>query len=90
MSMQPEPLDRHTFTVREAAQVLGIGRDATYAAVQAGTIPSIRVGRRVVIPREAIGRILAQGRTLVPGPPTTESPRNGLAGVGSGLGPSHS
>jgi SAM-dependent methyltransferase len=24
-----EPLDRRTFTVREAAQVLGIGRDAT-------------------------------------------------------------
>ncbi len=88
--MQPEPLDRRTFTVREAAQVLGIGRDAAYAAVQAGTIPSIRVGRRVVIPREAIGRILAQGRTLVPGPPTTESPRNGLVGVGSGLGRSHS
>jgi excisionase family DNA binding protein len=64
--MQLEPLDRRTFTVREAARVLGIGRDATYAAVQAGTIPSIRVGRRIVIPREAIGCILAQGRTLVP------------------------
>jgi excisionase family DNA binding protein len=61
--MHAEPLDRRTFTVREAAQVLGIGRDATYAAVQSGTIPSIRVGRRVVIPREAIGRILAQGRS---------------------------
>ena len=88
--MQPEPLGRRTFTVREAAQVLGIGRDATYAAVQTGTIPSIRVGRRVVIPREAIGRILDQGRTLVPGRPTTESARNGLAGLGSDLGRSHS
>jgi hypothetical protein len=29
VSMQPEPLGRRTFTVREAAQVLGIGRDAT-------------------------------------------------------------
>ena len=87
--MQPEPQGRRTFTVREAAQVLGIGRDATYAAVQAGTIPSIRVGRRVVIPREAIGRILEQGRTLVPGRPTTESSRNGLARLGSGFGPSH-
>jgi excisionase family DNA binding protein len=84
--MQAEPLDRRTFTVREAAQVLGIGRDATYAAVQAGTIPSIRVGRRVVIPREAIGGILAQGRTLVPGSPNTGSPRNAVAG---GVGPSH-
>ena len=89
VSMQPEPLGRRTFTVREAAQVLGIGRDATYAAVQAGTIPSIRVGRRVVIPREAIGRILDQGRTLVPGRPTAQSPSNGLAGLGSGLAPSH-
>jgi excisionase family DNA binding protein len=83
MTMHPEPLHRRTFTVREAAQVLGIGRDATYAAVQAGTIPSIRVGRRIVIPREAIGHILAQGRTLVP---TADSDRNSLAGVMSGLG----
>jgi hypothetical protein len=39
--MHPEPLDRRTFSVREAGRVLGIGRDGTYAAVQAGTIPSI-------------------------------------------------
>ena len=81
--MQPEPLDRRTFTVREAAQVLGIGRDATYAAVQAGTIPSIRVGRRIVIPREAIGCILAQGRTLRP---ATDVNGTSVAGVVSRLG----
>jgi excisionase family DNA binding protein len=82
--MHPEslrqPFDRRTFTVREAAQVLGIGRDATYAAVQAGTIPSIRVGRRIVIPREAIGKILGQGRTLVPGA-IARAPGNGWSGL---------
>ncbi len=88
MTMHLQPLDRRTFTVREAAQVLGIGRDATYAAVQAGTIPSIRVGRRVVIPREAIGHILAHGRTLVPGA-TVGAPGNGLAGSLSGHGRPH-
>ena len=81
--MHPEPFDRRTFTVRETARVLGIGRDATYAAVQAGTIPSIGVDRRIVIPHETIGHILAQGRTLVP---TADSDRNSLAGVVSGLG----
>ena len=86
--MQPEPLERRTFTVREAAKVLGIGRDATYLAVQTGTIPSIRVGRRVVIPREAIQRILAQGRTLVPGH-RPASPSNGVARVASVIAGAH-
>jgi excisionase family DNA binding protein len=57
---------RRTYTVREAAQALGIGRDSVYAAVQAETLPAIRVGRRIVIPREAVERVLAEGRTLRP------------------------
>lgn len=60
-----EPLERRTYTVRESAQLLGIGRDAMYAAVAAGLVPTIRHGRRAVIPRHVINRILTSGESLV-------------------------
>lgn len=43
-------LDKPTLTVEEAAAVLGIGRNSAYEAVRRGEIPSIRIGRRIVIP----------------------------------------
>lgn len=43
---------RLTYTVDEAAALLGIGRNHAYAAIQRGEIPHIRVGRRILIPRD--------------------------------------
>jgi hypothetical protein len=42
-----------TVTVPVAGQVLGIGRDAAYAAAAAGQIPVLKLGRslRVPVPR---------------------------------------
>ena len=40
-----------TITVAEAARYLGIGRNSAYEAVRRNEIPSIRIGRRIVIPR---------------------------------------
>jgi excisionase family DNA binding protein len=51
-------MDRLTVTVPETAQLLGISRMTAYAAVRAGVIPSIRVGRRVLVPRVALNRLL--------------------------------
>lgn len=45
-----EASGRATLTVEEAASLLGIGRSAAYAAVKAKEIPSVKVGRRVLIP----------------------------------------
>jgi excisionase family DNA binding protein len=50
---------RETLTVEEAGRVLGLGRAAAYAAVRRGEIPSLRFGRRVLVPREALDRMLA-------------------------------
>ncbi len=50
---------RLTMTVREVAKALGAGRNQTYAAIRQGTIPSIRIGRRVLVPRAALERMLA-------------------------------
>ncbi len=49
---------RATLTVAEAAQVLGIGRSAAYAASRAGQIPVLRVGRRLLVPRAALEALL--------------------------------
>ena len=48
----------HTYTAREAAERLGIGLTSLYAGVQRGEIPSIRVGRRVLIPRRSLDAML--------------------------------
>jgi excisionase family DNA binding protein len=47
-----------TLTVTEAADVLRIGRSAAYEAVRAGQIPSLRIGRRVLVPVSALKALL--------------------------------
>lgn len=51
---------RRTLTVSEAAELLGIGKNAAYEAAKRGDIPSLRIGRRVVVPREALEELLRQ------------------------------
>lgn len=62
---------RLTLTVEEAATLLGISRAFAYEAVRRGEIPSIRIGRRVLVPRVALDR-LVNGPS--DGPPTTSAP----------------
>jgi excisionase family DNA binding protein len=50
---------RLTLTVPEAAERLGISRNAAYEAAQRGEIPSIRVGKRLLVPRAAFEKLLA-------------------------------
>ena len=49
---------RDTFTVDEAAEILGLSRCSAYAATKTGQIPTIRIGRRLLVPRIAIERKL--------------------------------
>jgi excisionase family DNA binding protein len=49
-----EPLDRKTYTVEEAADILGVSRSFAYEAVKRGDIPSMRIGRRWLVPKSAI------------------------------------
>lgn len=55
-------IQRQTYTVVEVAKMLGIGRGQAYEAVRRGEIPSIRLGKRLVVPKPLIERMLgAQG-----------------------------
>jgi excisionase family DNA binding protein len=55
-------IERQTLTVEETAQVLGISRTSAYAAARRGELPTVRIGRRYVVPRAALERLLSQAR----------------------------
>jgi excisionase family DNA binding protein len=67
--------ERQTLTVEEAARVLGIARGSAYEAARVGHLPTIRIGRRLLVPRAALERLLGGD----PGPPvaTPLGPRDG-------------
>ena len=50
-------------SVVEAGQVLGVGRVAAYAAVRRGEIPSVRIGRKILVPKVALQQMLTQPAT---------------------------
>jgi excisionase family DNA binding protein len=55
MSTMPNPA---TMTVSQSATLLGISRSSAYECVRLGSIPSLRLGRRIVVPRRAIDVLL--------------------------------
>jgi excisionase family DNA binding protein len=50
-----------TETIAEAAKELGIGRNQAYAAAKRGDIPTIRIGKRILVLREPLKRMLEVG-----------------------------
>lgn len=51
------PEDVPFLDVKDAAAFLGMSADATYRAIEAGQIPSIRVGRKIRVPSAALKRM---------------------------------
>ena len=47
-----------TLTVTEAATVLRISRSTAYALVASGAVPSIKLGRRIVVPVRPLAEML--------------------------------
>ena len=52
-------MKRLTYTIEEAARVLGIGRSSAYQAARTGEIPVVRIGRRLLVPVGALESMLA-------------------------------
>ena len=52
------PNESLTITVPEAGELLGLSRNAAYEAVARGEIPSVRVGKRILVPRAGIEQML--------------------------------
>ena len=51
-------LPRLTMNVEETAVCLGISRGMAYDMVRQGVIPSLRLGRRIVVPQTALEDLL--------------------------------
>jgi excisionase family DNA binding protein len=52
-------VQRRTLTVEEAGRILGLGRGAAYAAARRGELPTIRIGRKLIVPVDRLERLLA-------------------------------
>jgi len=50
--------ERLTWTVEETARKLGIGKNQAYEAVKKGQIPSIKIGKRLLVPAASFARLL--------------------------------
>ncbi len=53
--------NRKTLTVTETAALLGISRQTAYQEVRKGAIPSLRLGRRILVPVHALEAMLSCG-----------------------------
>ena len=51
-------VERLCLTVPEAAAMLGISRNFAYQLVKEGKLSSIRFGKRILIPRVALAKML--------------------------------
>ncbi len=60
MTAVPTETPRHgaVLTVDEAATYLRISRGLAFAAVRDGTLPSIRIGRRILVPLRQLEALL--------------------------------
>jgi len=47
-----------TVSVEKAGAACGLGRSASYEAARRGDLPTIRFGRRIVVPTAALRRLL--------------------------------
>jgi hypothetical protein len=66
---------RTTLTVEEAGFILGIGRSSAYFAARTGDIPTVRIGRRLLVPVLSLRRMLGE---------VTPETSNALAGENQG------
>jgi excisionase family DNA binding protein len=52
-------VDRRTYTVEEAGTLLGVCRNTAYALAKSGELPTIRLGRRLLVPKAALDALLS-------------------------------
>jgi excisionase family DNA binding protein len=51
------------YTIEQAARLLGISRNGAYDAARRGDIPTLRIGKRILVPRAALDRLLDGAQT---------------------------
>ena len=54
ISQQPLPGTKMTLSVGETAELIGISKPKVYDLLRDGGLPSIHVGKKIVIPKQAV------------------------------------
>lgn len=60
METANEASERVVFTVPEVAKMLGISRNQGYELARIGRIPTIRLGKRLLVPKVAFERMMEE------------------------------
>ncbi len=59
-------VERLVYTIAEAAKLLSLSRGSAYQLAREGKIPTLRLGKRLVVPKAALLKMLAEaGKQLV-------------------------
>lgn len=58
VGMVKEDVVRLVLSVEETRRLLGLSRGLMYEAIRTGQVPSVRIGRRILIPRRALEQML--------------------------------
>jgi excisionase family DNA binding protein len=53
-------IERRTLSVADAGKALGLGRSAAYNAAKSGELPTLRIGRRVLVPKAALDQMIEE------------------------------
>lgn len=56
--MKDHKIRCQTYDVVSAGKILGIGRTASYQAAARGEIPTIRIGGKLRVPKQALEKLL--------------------------------
>ncbi|MCH8813922.1 MAG: helix-turn-helix domain-containing protein [Chloroflexi bacterium] len=51
-------MEKLTMTVQEAGEALGLSRNSAYEACKTGAIPTLIIGRRILVPRAQLEAML--------------------------------
>ena len=57
-ALESQTVQPKAISVQEAGKLLGISKNHAYTAAQDGVIPTIRIGRRLVVPMAALDKML--------------------------------
>jgi excisionase family DNA binding protein len=60
MAMQMKENDSLVLTPMETAKLLRVGRSMVYEQIRLGVIPSVRLGRKILVPRFALLKMLEE------------------------------
>lgn len=69
-----EKTEKRTYSVEEAGKLLGVSRMTAYKAVWKGDIPTIKIGRRLLVPKKRFDEMLTTGKRVAKTPTSISEP----------------